>query len=486
MERRGTRRSRAKALAILILFILVSLICQAKAEETETVEGAVSPPNANSNKIVSRIAFGSCFNQSAPQPQPIWESIIRFDPQVFIWLGDNIYGDNKRPVRVWGRERTVGPWKNIERFFPSTEDELSRRYAAVKSNPGYARLRQGHPKVSIIGTWDDHDYGLNDAGKEFPYKDTSQQLLLDFLDEPHNSPRRKQAGVYASYMFGPPGKRIKVILLDMRYHRDPLFSDGTILGETQWSWLEKELNGPQSEITIIASSIQVVSNLSAIFQPLFYMESWSLFPKERRRLFNLIDSSKREGVMFISGDVHFGEITRDDCGAAYPVYDLTSSGLTQAVERTVPKALAFVIRFMAWIAPSTKRVFSPICRFTSCTYGLPNFGAIEIDWEATPPMVKLEVRNELGKAAIGVEFTLSNLRQPEEQQPRSKTGMRGGQDWKYYKQHCLPESELPWFAKYRIALILVAFATASTMLLVLVVKKVVSGGKMFIKKFKVD
>ena len=41
----------------------------------------------------------------------------------------------------------------------------------------------------IIGTWDDHDYGLNDAGKEYDGKDFSQQLMLDFLDEPSDSLR---------------------------------------------------------------------------------------------------------------------------------------------------------------------------------------------------------------------------------------------------------------------------------------------------------
>lgn len=50
---------------------------------------------------------------------------------------------------------------------------------------------------------------------------------------------------------------LQVIVLDTRYHRDPLRSDGSILGDTQWGWLEKELRGPRSEITIIGSSVQV-------------------------------------------------------------------------------------------------------------------------------------------------------------------------------------------------------------------------------------
>ncbi|GJM85411.1 hypothetical protein PR202_ga01857 [Eleusine coracana subsp. coracana] len=90
--------------------------------------------------VVSRIAFGSCANQSAPQP--IWDAIAGFDPHVFIWLGDNVYGDNKRPFRVFGRERTVGPWKNVPRFYPSTEEELRGKYELAKAQPGYARLRE--------------------------------------------------------------------------------------------------------------------------------------------------------------------------------------------------------------------------------------------------------------------------------------------------------------------------------------------------------
>lgn len=74
--------------------------------------------------------------------QPVWEAVVGFDPQVFIWLGDNVYGDNKRPFRVFGRERTVGPWRNVPRFYPSTEAELRRRYEMAKAKPGYAKLRE--------------------------------------------------------------------------------------------------------------------------------------------------------------------------------------------------------------------------------------------------------------------------------------------------------------------------------------------------------
>ncbi|KAF8406780.1 hypothetical protein HHK36_008872 [Tetracentron sinense] len=373
--------------------------------------------------------------------QPIWNAIIDFDPQLFIWLGDNIYGDIRRPYKLFGKERTIGPWKNVPRFIPISEHDMESRYEKAKSNPGYSLLRE---RTLVIGTWDDHDYGLNDAGKEFSGKDISQRLLLDFLDEPQDSPRRKQAGVYASYTFGPEGKQIKVILLDTRYHRDPLFSDGSILGSSQWAWLEKELKGPASAITIIASSIQVVSNLSATTGPLFYVESWGRFPKERERLFKLIGDSKRDGVFFISGDVHFGEVTRFDCATGYPLYDITSSGLTQAVEKAVLSPLDSVVRFVAWLIPTTMRVIGPKCRYRSCTYGQQNFGAIEIDWDATPVTMKIEVRDVNGAPVISVNISLLDL-----QTRRTDHGaiMKAGE----YRRHCTLEVNLSWIVRYRLA-----------------------------------
>ncbi|KAJ6411813.1 hypothetical protein OIU84_004976 [Salix udensis] len=402
--------------------------------------------------LVTRIAFGSCANQS--DPQPIWNAIIDFDPQVFIWLGDNVYGDVKRPFKLFGKERTVGPWKNAPRFIPSPPKELESRYQKAKSNPGYSRLRH---TTQVVGTWDDHDYGLNDAGKEFGGKITNQKLLLDFLDEPQDSPRRKQEGVYTSYMFGPVGRQIKVILLDTRYHRDPLRSDGSVLGSSQWTWLEKELNGPKSAITIIGSSVQVISNLSATTRPLFSLESWGRFPKERNRLFKLIADTKREGVFFISGDVHFGEISRYDCSIGYPVYDVTSSGLTQAVEKAVPHVFSLIVRFVAWLTPTTMRVISKNCRFRSCTYGQPNFGAIEIVWSTTPVTLKLEVRDIKGYPVTGVKLPLVEL-QSRGLMPSVKAGE--------YRRHCSLEVNLPWMIKYRLAILF--YCSVSVLLLAMI------------------
>ncbi|KAG9158146.1 hypothetical protein Leryth_000292 [Lithospermum erythrorhizon] len=381
-----------------------------------------SPPPPT--PIISRIAFGSCANQTAPQP--IWDSITSFNPHLFIWLGDNIYGDIRRPFSIFGKERTIGPWKNVDRFYPSSEEQMREGYVKAKSNEGYLRLLG---KSKVIGTWDDHDYGLNDAGKEFEKKVSNQKLLLDFLDEPQDSPRRKQAGVYASYVFGPVVE-----------------------------WIRAGLNSPKTALTVIGSSIQVISNLSASTRPLFSTESWGRFPKERAHLFKLLSETKREGVIFISGDVHFGEISRYDGASGYPIYDITASGITQGVEKVVPSPLHLIVRFLAWLTPTTMREMGNSCRHKSCTYGKPNFGTIEIDWGSHPVGVKLEVRDTNGTPVMSKSFPLSHL---QFQGAHSNLCPKKGN----YQRHCTLEVDLSWIIRYRLAILF--FFTLTVLLLLL-------------------
>lgn len=50
-----------------------------------------------------------------------------------------------------------------------------------------------------VGTWDDHDYGVNDGDSSYVDKRESQRLLLDFLDEHRDSPRHHRDGVYNAW-----------------------------------------------------------------------------------------------------------------------------------------------------------------------------------------------------------------------------------------------------------------------------------------------
>jgi alkaline phosphatase D len=249
-----------------------------------------------------KIAFGSCNKHDLPQP--LWKPILQDAPDVFMWLGDNVYGDTP------------------------DMDLLKRKYDSQFNQSDYQKVRRS---TQVIGTWDDHDYGLNDGGKYFAQKVPSMQLMLDFLEEPKDSPRRKQQGVYASYEYGTGDQRVKVILLDTRYNRDTLMLvdrvyqpnlEGSLLGAEQWQWLEQELATSTAKVHLIASGIQFIPTEHPY-------EKWENFPKEREKLFQLLAAHQVKNPVLISGDRHIAEISKwQTTDFSEGIWEVTSSGLT--------------------------------------------------------------------------------------------------------------------------------------------------------------
>lgn len=255
------------------------------------------------------IAFGSC-NQTA-LPNVLWDDVLKNAPNVWIWGGDNVYADTKNMTR------------------------LRKQYNKQLANKDYKKLIES---TEVMGTWDDHDYGLNDGGEEFSKKRESQQELLEFLQVAKNNKRRKQDGVYASKTFTTPKGSIKIIVLDTRFFRTALtpdkdtkkrykpnkYGEGTVLGNTQWEWLEQELTTSAATFNVLVSSIQLLSNKHGF-------ETWGNFPHEVDRLEKLIINSKAKGVVVLSGDRHISEFSKKHIkGLSYPLIDFTSSGLTHA------------------------------------------------------------------------------------------------------------------------------------------------------------
>jgi alkaline phosphatase D len=341
------------------LFALVgaALLAIGVASYSTAARRAPAPP-------VERIAFGSCNKQYVAQP--LWEPIRAHNPDLWVWLGDNIYAD--------------------------TEDmaAMQAKYKQQRQNAGYAALRQ---ETTVIGTWDDHDYGLNDAGREYAKRDSSQHLFLDFLGVPADSPRRLRRGVYSAHTYGPSGQRVKVILLDTRYHRDPLTPDSTteqryypnaegdILGQAQWTWLEDELRRSDAQVHLIGTSIQAIAEEHP-------WEKWSNFPKARQRLFEVIRRSGTPGVVLLSGDRHKSELARLDDAIGYPLYELTASGLTHHAPPG-PE-------------PNRHRVGSLVVD--------ENFGLVSIDWNAEPTTLSLQIRGSDNQVLIDHRVSLPDLR----------------------------------------------------------------------------
>ena len=254
------------------------------------------------NGKLDRIAFGSCNRQDAPQP--LWKPILEDRPDLWIWMGDNIYGDS--PVM----------------------DTLRAKYNRQNAVVDYQVMKSSTP---IIGVWDDHDYGINDGGKNYAQKKASRDLMFDFLNVPPDAPERKREGGYSAHTYGEGEHQVKVILLDGRYFRDTLTrvdrvyqinSTGQILGEAQWEWLEKELKTSTARVNFIVSGIQFLPTEHAY-------EKWANFPQEREKLLNLIASSEVQNPILLSGDRHIAEIMKlEDARFPKGIYEVTSSGLT--------------------------------------------------------------------------------------------------------------------------------------------------------------
>lgn len=309
--------------------------------------------------LPTRIAFGSCANQE--RSQPILDVARNYSPQLFIYLGDNIYGDT------------------------FDMEVLQTKYRQLWSKPEFQRLRE---EVTVLSVWDDHDYGADDAGAEYPMKTQSRAIFLDFWHVPDQSPRRQRPGIYGAHRFQAGNKILQIILLDTRSFRSPLEqnpeelplgsvyknayrpindTERTMLGAAQWTWLEQQFRKP-ADIRIVASSIQFAHSYNG-------WESWNNLPNEQQRMLNLIQATNANGVIFISGDVHWGEISRRPVPDGYPILDVTASGLTEDWHT---------------IEPNHYRVESPVAE--------NHFGMIDIDWErrrATLMIIDVQARTRI-------------------------------------------------------------------------------------------
>jgi alkaline phosphatase D len=310
------------------------------------------------DRLPQRIAFGSCAEGAVPQP--IWEAVLAADPDLFIFLGDNIYGDTRDPA------------------------VLSAKYAQFAAQPGFKRLRDRVPALATC----------------------------DFWGEPADSPRRTRDGIYDAVEFSAGGRRLQLLLPDLRFNRTPIrmldlggkkYDDwtaeleragrpvpgpyernpdpaATMLGERQWQWLESQLARP-ADLRILASSLQVVADFPG-------WEAWINYAEDHQRLLQALRDRRADGLFCISGDTHYAEASVLRTNAPYPLWDFTSSGLTE-----------------------TWPVLPPNARRVGESFREPNFGLLQLDW-SDPAAVRVtaQVRDVAGAVRIEQRLDTRDLR----------------------------------------------------------------------------
>jgi alkaline phosphatase D len=299
---------------------------------------------------LTRIAFGSCNHQSAPQH--MWAQIAAQNPQLFLMIGDNVYGDNG-----WDADAGL--------------ESLRKSYALQASHPEFTGFRARYPMMAM---WDDHDFGLNDAGASFPMRRWGEELFETFWGS--SDAVRSRPGVYESTITGPEGKRVQVILLDTRFFRSDLkrmewsrerpplgvyLPDAdpakTMLGADQWAWLEQELAKP-ADLRILVSSVQVITDAHQF-------EGWTNFPSERAKLYDLLAGREDSGLVMLSGDRHAAGIYKAE-HKGETLWELTSSSLNLAFGNDNDRSTAR--------EPDASRVGK--------FFSVENYGLIDIDWQA--------------------------------------------------------------------------------------------------------
>jgi len=264
--------------------------------------------NSYSNQEILTLGFGSCLHQD--RSMAILKTIEKKELDLFMFIGDNVYGDQE-------------------------DGELDKLIRTYKQQ--YNNLENFLKNVSTEFIWDDHDFGINDGGSNYRYKDRAKELFLETWKIPSNDPRRLRDGLYFDKMIKKNGLKVHLIFLDNRSFKsewkltDEFNKEGkeryvkdfdpqkTLLGKKQWQWLKDKLN-EDSDIKIILSSLQILSLGHG-------WESWDKLPLERERLFNLIDESDVSNLFILSGDRHRGGFYRFKTNDNNDIHEFTSSSL---------------------------------------------------------------------------------------------------------------------------------------------------------------
>lgn len=298
------------------------------------------------------IAFASCINDEKPN-HPIWNALLEASPDVTIFMGDNVYLD----LTKFGSDSTI--------------DEFNADYDRLERTSKFQTLRESSQFLAI---WDDNDYGQRDGDGSFELKEISKQKFLEFWRIDPNSARAQRAGNYDSVWIGEGEQRVQVILSDTRYFRSPWKRDSnamdcsagnivptddehaTILGETQWRWLEQQLKEPAA-LRIFVSGIQVI--------PVDHcFERWAGIPHERDRLLRLLSQASAR-VIILSGDRHLAETSRlptnESLNIKNGLFEFTSSSLTSRTGFGANEQNRF--------------------RVTKDNIRVNNFGLLTLDWE---------------------------------------------------------------------------------------------------------
>jgi alkaline phosphatase D len=256
------------------------------------------------------LALGSCnyINEEAldrpgkgyGSSYSIFESIYSKNPDIMLWMGDNIY-------------LREADW--------DTKTGIYHRYSHTRS------IKEMQPllaKTQNYAIWDDHDYGPNDADRSFYNKHITQQAFKDFwANKSYGLDVNQTEGTFSTFSWADA----EFFLLDDRFFKSPnnrKTGEKTILGKQQLEWLIDALSSSKATFKIVAIGGQVLNSVAKF-------ENYECYKDEKNYLIEEIKSNNVKGVLFLSGDRHFSELSKISVSATQNIYDWTVSPLTSGI-----------------------------------------------------------------------------------------------------------------------------------------------------------
>lgn len=358
-----------------------------------------------------RIAFGSC---NKPHIEtPIWDLVAQRNPSAFIFLGDIIYGDMKSTLPIF-KETNISHIRSLydkQWQIPEFANLVQQMQFDDNGNANPLKDDKGNPVFPLMGIYDDHDYGLNDGDKTLSFRSESKQAVLDFLRVPEDDPRRNHFGAYGSHLIDfarsplaqnpEVSQKVMVILLDLRFNKDPYnvgLTKGGFLGREQIEWLDSLLKKSSADAHVIVSTLQVMPEKKTLIHDI--SEYWARFPVARQQLLKILKKHKLKAPILVSGDVHYAELSEANCGLGKRMVEVTSSGITHSWGGIT--FLRKLFEFYMWVIPQPYQVIKSWDR---------NFGELEFDFETQPqnPTLTTRLFSESGDLIAEKTYDMSKL-----------------------------------------------------------------------------
>lgn len=271
---------------------------------------ALRLPAPPADRGTASFVIGSCADLSTFRDAPVFDRMAEHGADAALLLGDNCYYVNalgESSDSFW-----KGGWLRADWDDPA---RMLKRQLAARNQPELARLARC---TAMHATWDDHDFGYNNASGLDAASWVGRELSADLHRAMWGAPYVVDRAIYYAFRTGP----VHVFVTDSRYAKDPRAH--AILGETQLAWLVDAMAASDAPLKILALSSQL----------LYRRRSESFVtdaPGERAALLAALGidgpSTIRGRVLVLSGDVHYSELARAPISDDARVLELTSSGI---------------------------------------------------------------------------------------------------------------------------------------------------------------